>query len=158
MIGVRRGANPRLQLAGDSVGAADVGSIERLCAAFPDNKFLTTLLARENQHALCVAARKFRNLHAFGCWWFMNNPSLVEETTRMRLELIGLSCTPQHSDCRVLDQLVYKWKHARQMVGDVVAEKYVDLAAAGWEPTRAEIERDVRDLFGGAFETFTGRR
>jgi hypothetical protein len=52
-----------LRLAGDSVGAADVGAVERLCAAFPENKFLCTMLARENQHALCVAARKFRNLH-----------------------------------------------------------------------------------------------
>jgi hypothetical protein len=154
MIGVRRSANPALQLAGDSVGAADVTAIERLCASFPDNKFLCTLLARENQHALCVAARKFRNLHVFGCWWFMNNPSLIEETTRMRLELIGLSCTPQHSDCRVLDQLVYKWRHSRALIADVLADKYADLALTGWEPTRTEIERDVHDLFGGALERF----
>jgi hypothetical protein len=157
MIGVRRGVNPALQLAGDSVGAADVGSIEHLCATYPDNKFLCTLLARENQHALCVAARKFRNLHVFGCWWFMNNPSLIEETTRMRLELIGISCTPQHSDCRVLDQLVYKWKHSREIIGEVLSEKYVELAATGWEPTRAEIERDVCDLLGGGLEKFIGR-
>jgi len=154
MIGVRRSVNPRLRLAGDSVGFADVGAVERLCAAFPDNKFLCTLLARENQHALCVAARKFRNLHVFGCWWFMNNPSLIEEVTRMRLELIGLSMTPQHSDCRVLDQLVYKWAHSRPIIGKVLAEKYEDLAATGWEPTRAEVERDVHQLLGGALETF----
>ena len=72
----------------------------------------------------------------------------------MRLELIGLSMTPQHSDCRVLDQLIYKWSHSRAIIGKVLAEKYDDLAATGWEPTRAEIERDVRDLFGGAFEQF----
>jgi hypothetical protein len=154
MIGVRRQVNPALQLAGDSVGAADVTSVERLCAAFPENKFLCTMLARENQHALCVAARKFRNLHVFGCWWFMNVPALIEETTRMRLELIGLSCTPQHSDCRVLDQLVYKWRHSREVIARVLADKYEDLAAAGWEPTRAEIERDVHDVLGGSFEKF----
>jgi hypothetical protein len=157
MIGVRRGANPALDLAGDSLGLADVGSVERLCAAYPDNKFLCTLLARENQHALCVAARKFRNLHVFGCWWFMNNPSLIKETTRMRLELIGLSCTPQHSDCRVLDQLVYKWKHSRDIIAGVLGEKYAELAVTGWEPTRTEIERDVRDLLGGGLEKFIGR-
>ena len=157
MIGVRRNANPQLRLAGDSVGTADVGAVERLCAAFPDNKFLCTMLARENQHALCVAARKFRNLHIFGCWWFMNNPSLIEETTRMRLELLGLSCTPQHSDCRVLDQLVYKWAHSRPILADVLADKYADLAATGWQPTRAEIERDVHGVLGGALESFIGR-
>jgi hypothetical protein len=84
----------------------------------------------------------------------MNNPSLIEETTRMRLELIGLSCTPQHSDCRVLDQLIYKWRHSRAILADVLADKYAELAATGWEPTRAEIERDVHDLLGGGLEKF----
>jgi hypothetical protein len=154
MIGVRRNVNPALRLAGDSVGAADVGAVERLCAAFPANKFLCTMLARENQHALCVAARKFRNLHLFGCWWFLNTPSIVEEITRMRIELVGLSCTPQHSDCRVLDQLIYKWDHSRAVLAKVLADKYEDLAATGWEPSRPEIQRDVHDLFGGALETF----
>ena len=157
MIGVKRQVNPALALAGDSLGAGDVAAIERLCAAFPENKFLCTMLARENQHALCVAARKFRNLHIFGCWWFLNVPSLVEETTRMRLELIGTSFTAQHSDCRVLDQLVYKWQHSRAVIAKVLADKYADLAATGWEPTRSEIERDARDLLGGAFERFVGR-
>ena len=157
MIGVRRQANPDLRLAGDSVGIADVTAVERLCAAFPDNKFLCTMLARENQHALCVAARKFRNLHVFGCWWFMNVPSMIEEITRMRIELIGLSCTPQHSDSRVLDQLIYKWSHSRPILARVLGDKYADLAATGWLPTRDEIERDVRLLFGGAFEEFLGR-
>jgi hypothetical protein len=157
MIGVRRNVNPLLQLAGDSVGVADVTAVERLCAAFPQNKFLCTMLARENQHALCVAARKFRNLHVFGCWWFMNVPSIIEEITRMRLELIGLSVTPQHSDCRVLDQLTYKWAHSRPILAKVLAEKYDDLAATGWQPTRAEIERDVHGLLGGAFEEFLAR-
>ena len=154
MIGVKRSVNPQLRLAGDSVGRADIAAVENLCAQFPENKFLCTMLSLENQHELCVAARKFRNLHVFGCWWFLNNPSIIESMTRMRLELIGLSMTPQHSDCRVLDQLVYKWSHSRAILGKVLAEKYEDLAATGWEPTRAEIERDVRDLFGGALERF----
>ena len=154
MIGVKRLVNPQLRLAGDSLGRADIAAVENLCAQFPDNKFLCTMLSLENQHELCVTARKFRNLHVFGCWWFLNNPSIIESMTRMRLELIGLSMTPQHSDCRVLDQLVYKWSHSRGIIGKVLAEKYEDLAATGWEPTRAEIERDVRDLFGGALEHF----
>jgi hypothetical protein len=157
MIGVNRQVNPGLQLAGDSVASADVSALERLCGAFPENKFLCTMLARENQHGLCVAARKFRNLHVFGCWWFMNVPMLIEETTRMRLELLGLSCTPQHSDCRVLDQLVYKWRHSRAIIAEVLADKYEDLACTGWEASRSEIERDVHALLGGAFEEFIGR-
>ena len=156
MIGVKRNVNPLLRLAGDSVGRADIVAVENLCAEFPENKFLCTMLSRENQHELCVTARKFRNLHVFGCWWFMNNPSIIEEITRMRLELIGLSCTPQHSDCRVLDQLTYKWAHSRPIIAKVLGDKYSDLAATGWQPTRAEIERDVHGLLGGALEKFLG--
>ncbi len=157
MQGVQRGVNPRLQLAGDGSGTSDLSGLRNLCAAHPENKFLATVLARENQHELCVLARKFRNLHLFGCWWFLNVPSLVEETTRMRLELLGLSFTPQHSDARVLDQLVYKWRHSRRVIAGVLVEKYAELARNGWQTTRAEVERDVKDLFGGAFEKFCGR-
>ena len=41
-------------------------------------------------------------------------PSLIDEITRMRFELLGTSIIPQHSDGRVLDQLLYKWDHSRQ--------------------------------------------
>jgi hypothetical protein len=157
MIGVRRGVNPELRMAGDSLAPADVPSVEALCAAFPENKFICTMLARENQHALCVAARKFRNLHIFGCWWFLNNPSLIDEITRMRIELLGLGVTPQHSDCRVMDQLAYKWNHSRPILAEVLAEKYSDLSDTGWHVTRSEIERDVHQLLGGGFEAFIGR-
>ncbi|MGB9620196.1 MAG: glucuronate isomerase, partial [Armatimonadota bacterium] len=146
--------NPGLRLAGDSVGRGSVEVVEHLCANYPDARFLVTMLSRENQHELCVAARKFRNLHVFGCWWFLNNPSLIDEITRMRLELLGLSVTPQHSDARVLDQLVYKWAHSRAIIADVLADKYIDLAAAGWRATEDEIRRDVAELFGGNFWTF----
>ena len=113
MIGVTRDANPQLHLAGDAVGKSDIASLHRLCAANPQNKFMCTMLARENTHELAVAARKHRNLLVFGCWWFLNTPSLIEETTRMRIELLGQSFVPQHSDARVLLQLVYKWDHTR---------------------------------------------
>jgi hypothetical protein len=158
MIGVKKLVNPGLRDAGDSVGKADIGVVERLCAEYPKNKFLVTMLARENQHELCVAARKFRNLLVFGCWWFLNNPRLVDEITRMRIELLGLSMVPQHSDARVLDQLIYKWTHSRQTIARVLCEKYVDLMATGWVPEEAEIRRDVGNLFGGTFWTFLDKK
>jgi hypothetical protein len=102
-------------------------------------------------------ARKFRNLHIFGCWWFTNNPVIIEDMTRMRLELLGLSITPQHSDARVLDQIIYKWTHSRVIIAKVLKEKYADLAATGWTVTEDEIARDVKNLFGGAFEAFLKR-
>ena len=154
MIGVKKRVNPGLRDAGDSVGKADITVVEHLCAEYPKNKFLVTMLARENQHELCVAARKFRNLLVFGCWWFLNNPSLVEEITRMRFELLGVSVVPQHSDARVLDQLIYKWHHSRKVIADVLSDKYADLMATGWGPTETEIRRDVGNLFGGTFWRF----
>jgi len=154
MIGVDRQANPGLRTAGDAVGPADAAVVARLCRDFPDNRFLVTMLSRENQHQLCVIARKFGNLMPFGCWWFLNDPSLVEEITRMRTELLGLSYIPQHSDARVLDQLLYKWAHSREVIAKVLTDKYTDLADTGWPVDEADVERDVRNLFGGNFERF----
>ena len=83
-----------------------------------------TLLSRENQHQLTMTARKFKNLHVFGCSWFINVPSLVRETTRMRLELLGPTFSPKHSDARVLDQLVYKREPSRADIAEVLADHY----------------------------------
>lgn len=157
MIGVRKQVNPPLGDAGDAVGVADVTAVQNLCAENPDVKFLVTMLSRVNQHELCVCARKFGNLHLFGCWWFCNNPSIIDEMTRQRLELLGATVTAQHSDARVLDQLIYKWTHSREIIGQVLVDKYVDLLDAGWVPTEQEVHRDVRSIFGGAFERFLAK-
>jgi hypothetical protein len=157
MLGVRRAVNPQLQLAGDGVGLSNLVALQNLCAGYPQNKFMATILARENQHEACVLARKFRNLHLFGCWWFTNVPHLIDEITRLRLELLGLNFTPQHSDARVLDQIIYKWQHSRRLIAGVLADKYSALAQTGWVVSHAEIERDVKELFGGAFERFCGK-
>ncbi|MDP6594534.1 MAG: glucuronate isomerase [Candidatus Poribacteria bacterium] len=154
MIGVTRAVNPQLRLAGDGVGKVDLTCLENLLRENPDNKFLTTVLSRENQHELCVLARKFPNLMIFGCWWFVNNPSIIQEITQERLELLGLSIIPQHSDARIMDQLIYKWTHSRQIISSVLTEKYKDLINSGWELTRLEIERDVAALLSENFTTF----
>ena len=154
MVGVRRGVNPELREAGDGLGRADVSSIERLCAQYPEVKFLVTFLSRENQHELCVAARKFNNLMPFGCWWFLNNPSMVTEITRERLELLGQSFIPQHSDARVLEQLIYKWKHARRQIADALCISYEQLLQNGRAVPREEIARDVRRMFEGNFNNW----
>ncbi|WNQ10064.1 glucuronate isomerase [Paenibacillus aurantius] len=157
MIGVKRGVNPALQSASDSVDKASLEPLEYMLKHHPDNKFITTFLSRENQHELAVLARKFRNLMVFGCWWFLNNPVLIEEMTRMRVELLGLSVIPQHSDARVLDQLIYKWKHSKEILEKVLIEKYHDVLRTGWTLERSEIERDVADLLRNNFWRFIGR-
>lgn len=157
MIGSRLRVNPALREAGDMVGQADIASLVNLCAAFGSNKFLVTMLSRENQHELAVAARKFGNLMVFGCWWFVNNPSLIDQITRLRIELLGTSFISQHSDARVLDQLVYKWDHSRRIIAEVLADKYRDLAATGWPLARPQIERDARLLLADNFREFLAR-
>lgn len=152
MIGVRRGLNPALRVAGDGMGRADVAAVANLCAENSEVKFLASLLSRENQHELCVVARKFSNLLPFGCWWFLNNPSIVTEVTQERLELLGTSFIAQHSDARVLDQLLYKWAHTRRTIAEVLTNQYTQLLSAGRPVTRAELQRDIRDLLSDNFK------
>jgi hypothetical protein len=157
MIGARIGVNPELSLAGDGVGRSKVEAVEALCREWPEVRFLITFLSRENQHQACIASRKFPNLMPFGCWWFLNNPSIIRMMTAQRIELLGTGMIPQHSDARVLDQLIYKWRHSRRLVGEVLVEKYADLAATGWRPSASDIRRDVERLFSRNFLEFAGR-
>jgi len=156
MIGARKRVNPALRDAGDSLGHSDTSSVERMCVQNPENRFLVTMLSRENQHELCVAARKFRNLMPFGCWWFLNNPSIITEVTDERLELLGTSFIPQHSDARILDQLIYKWDHSRRLIADSLSRSYSALVRDGWALTEGQIERDVVGLFQDNFRRFVG--
>jgi hypothetical protein len=158
MIGVRYQVNPALRLAGDAVGRADLRSVETLCRDFPDNRFLVSVLSRENQHELCVYARKFPNLMPFGCWWFLNNPSIVEEITRERIEMLGTSFIPQHSDARILEQLIYKWRNTRRTLAGVLTSAYRLMAEDGRPVTRPLIERDVTRLFRTNIEDWVNFR
>jgi len=155
MIGVRKQVNPRLRLAGDAVGRANLVALENLCRDFPENRFLVSVLSRENQHELCVYARKFSNLMPFGCWWFLNNPSIVEEITRERLELLGTSFIAQHSDARVFEQVIYKWRNTRATMAPILAHAYQLLLRDGRSVTREDIQRDVKRLFRSNFARWT---
>jgi hypothetical protein len=73
----------------------------------------------------------------------------------MRVELLGTSFIPQHSDARVLEQLIYKWDHSRTIIGRVLGDKYADLANSGWNASEAEIRRDVKLMFEGHSRSLT---
>ena len=153
-FGTRRNLNPSLKDAGDSLGVASVESLANLCSVNKKCKFLATFLSKVNQHQLCVVARNFQNLHIYGCWWYLNNPSLIEEITKMRIEMLGLGFTAQHSDARVLEQLLYKWDHSRKIITNVLIEKYNNLIESGWVVEKNEIKRDVYYIFRGSYENF----
>jgi len=93
----------------------------------------------------------------FGCWWFLNNPSIVEEITRERIEMLGTSFIPQHSDARVLEQLIYKWRNTRRTLAPILVASYGTLIEDGRDVTRQEIQRDVEKLFRLNFEKWVGR-
>jgi hypothetical protein len=60
---------------------------------------------------------------------------------------LGTSFIPQHSDARVLEQLIYKWKHARNEIADALCDTYQQLLLGGRAVTADEISRDVSRLF-----------
>jgi hypothetical protein len=155
MIGVRYQVNPALRLAGDAVGKADLRCLEHIARRYPDNRFLVSVLSRENQHELCVYARKFCNLMVFGCWWFLNQPSVVEEITRERIEMLGSTFIPQHSDARVLEQVIYKWRNTRRTLAPILANTFRLLIEDGRPVTRTDISREVTRLFRTNLEEWT---
>jgi hypothetical protein len=157
-LGAQRSLYPALRSGGDGLVVSDVEVLRSLCKNFPRVKFMVTFLSRVNQHEVTVMANKFPNLHLYGCWWYCNNPSIIKEMTAMRVEILGTNFTCQHSDSRVLDQLVYKWIHSRKVVAEVLAEKYADLMQTGWQVKQGEIRRDVVRLFGGAMQEFVAKR
>lgn len=156
MIGVARRVNPALRDAGDSVGRADIRTLERICLENPDVRFLVSMLSRENQHELCVAARNFSNLMPFGCWWFLSNPSIVTEITTERLEMLSTSFIPQHSDARIIDQLIYKWSHARCVIADVLYKSYLGLIRVGFQLMAERVDRDIERMFSRNFRAWVG--
>nr|CCA23855.1 conserved hypothetical protein [Albugo laibachii Nc14]CCA24039.1 conserved hypothetical protein [Albugo laibachii Nc14] len=153
-----RPINAALGVAGDGLQPSNVNTLIALCRDFPRVKFLATFLSRVNQHQVTVVANKFANLHLYGCWWYCNNPSIIDELTRMRLEILGTAFTAQHSDARVLDQLIYKWRHSREVIVPIMVEMYQKLHASGWMLTKAQVQRDIKRLFGGAYEEFMAKQ
>uniref|UniRef100_A0A7S2S087 Glucuronate isomerase n=1 Tax=Rhizochromulina marina TaxID=1034831 RepID=A0A7S2S087_9STRA len=153
-VGAFRGLNPSLRSGGDGVVVADLSEVAKLVQQYPKVKFLVTVLSRNNQHEAAVMAQKFPNLHLYGCWWYCNNPSIIEEITRMRIEMLGLGFTAQHSDCRVLEHLLYKWPHFREILIPILTTEFEKLVGRGWPLTEEQVVRDVTRVLRGAYEDF----
>lgn len=153
-FGTHRKINPKLKTAGDSLGVSSVESLARLCQSYPECKFLATFLSLVNQHQLCSIARSFQNLHIYGCGWFLNNPSLICQITQMRLEMLGWGFTAQHSDARVIEQLIYKWSHSKSIITNILINKYNNLLQSGWTLNYEEMSRDIQKIFYGSYELF----
>ena len=81
----------------------------------------------------------------------------MEEITRERIEMLGTSFIPQHSDARVLEQLIYKWRNTRRTLAPILTKSYSTLIEDGGNVTGEEIGRDVEKLFRSNFEKWVGR-
>ncbi len=67
------------------------------------------------------------------------------------------SFIPQHSDARILEQVIYKWRNTRRTVGPILSQSYKLLVADGRPVTRDDIQRDVNRLFRTNFENWIQR-
>lgn len=155
MVGVKKANDDANKEIIDSMGRARLEAVEYMCKMYPENKFMVTMLSRENQHELAVATKRFKNLSLFGGSWSLSNPTLMEETIRIRVETLGLSFIPEYSGARVLEQLISKWDNSRKVITKVLCDKYNNLLEAGWPITEEQIEKDVEYFFNGHFNNFT---
>ena len=154
MLGVKRAVNINFGLAGDGIGDINLKELSNLCNNFPKNNFLVTCLSLNDQHELTVLARKHPNLRIFGFWWFMNQPTIIKQILKMRIDMLGFSFIPQHSDARVSDQLIYKWNHFKKILHPILLEYYQDLINKNFPVLESIVQRDIQSLFSGNAKNF----
>lgn len=147
LIGVKRGVNKLYNDAGDGIGTMNLDHLEKILSNFPRNKFLVSCLDYRDQFKLSVLARKFQNLKIVGFWWFNNNESIIENLLKQRFELLGDNFIVQHSDARIIDQLVYKWLDFKSIYIKVMVEKYQKLLSLGYKIKATDLERKINFHF-----------
>lgn len=115
MLGVKRNVTPYMGLGGDSIGECDISKLIKFANLHPELKIPFSILDSSKIHEAIVASRVTPNLYFSGHWWFNNIPSMIKQTTKMAVDLIGYdNFIHYYSDARVADQLYYKWKHFNQ--------------------------------------------
>ncbi len=72
--------------------------------------------------------------------------------------MLGASFIPQHSDARVLEQLIYKWNNTRRTLTRILPDTYRLLSEDGRGVTRDDIQRDITRLFRSNAEAWMGLR
>ena len=147
LVGVKRNVNPEFRLAGDGLGKPNLNYLEEIIRNNSKNKFLVTCLDNSDHFRMIVLARKFQNIKLFGFWWFTNQESIIKNTLSMRIEMLGDNFLPQHSDARVIDQLVYKWNDFRHYYTEVFTHKYQQLIETGYKLKAEDIEKNVYNHF-----------
>jgi hypothetical protein len=70
--------------------------------------------------------------------------------------MLGTTFIPQHSDARVLEQVIYKWRNTRRTLAPILTNTFRLLQEDGGTITRAGIRREITRLFRTNFERFCG--
>jgi hypothetical protein len=63
---------------------------------------------------------------------------------------------PQHSDARVLEQVIYKWSNTRRTLTRILPDTYRLLLEDGRDVTHDDIQRDITRLFRSNAEAWMG--
>jgi hypothetical protein len=72
--------------------------------------------------------------------------------------MLGTSFIPQHSDARVLEQVIYKWRNTRRTLAPILANTFRILSQDGRGVSRQDIQREVTRLFRSNFEKWANLR
>ena len=147
LMGVKRNVNPQFKLAGDGLGAPNLEILEGILRKNTKNIFLVSCLDHSDHFRLNVLARKFSNLKIFGYWWFTNQESIIKNILQLRIEMLNDNFIPQHSDARVIDQLIYKWNDFRNYYVEVYSKKYKQLIEIGYKIKAEDLDKTVYNHF-----------
>jgi len=118
---------------------------------------------RHRHETFACWTRKFRNSHIFGCWWFNQVPSLIEDITRMADRTGGGEFHDPNKNIPtrgVLDQIVLQHGGAqpaviRQDPGGKVTRSWAQTSGLADHPRApGKWKRDVRTCSAGPFERF----
>ena len=72
--------------------------------------------------------------------------------------MLGWGFTAQHSDARVIEQLIYKWSHSKSIIADILIDKYNNLLQSGWSLDYDEVSCDIQKIFCGSYESFMDKQ
>lgn len=146
LIGVKRGVNLEYKDGGDGIGDENCDVLEEIVKKNQNINFLVTHLSDLSQYKLIVLSRKFSNLKLFGFWWYLNQKEKIKEILNQKINLLGFNFIAQHSDARVYEQLIYKWINFKEVLAEVLFEKYNSLNNDGYKISKQQIKKDLNKI------------
>lgn len=146
MLGVRRGVNKDLKLAGDGLEDFAIEDLTNLLLLNKNINFNISLLDETREHACRVLSRKMPNMKLTGYWWFINNKTQISDLVRKRFEMLGTKHLLFYSDSRVLEQIIYKVGLYRSIIKDALFEKLSFAQSSGFQVTESKVNNLLKQI------------